>query len=125
MVNNVRERRRLKRTDATSTINRARLSLDDMTKEQIKTTLTRLDNLRLDLKDLDVAIFDQIMREGATEDDSNSEYESCVQYEENIISTIMWLREKLEEFDARSDRNVDRSNHEHERPRSFCFGSRS
>ena len=97
MVNNVRERRRLKRTDATATIGRARQNIDSLNREQIRTIiLTRLDNLRLELKDLDVAIFDKLVAENVTEEISNAEYDNCVHYEENIISTIMLLKDKLE-----------------------------
>ena len=78
VVRNPEERRRLKRIDVNNTLNKAHQNMDSHTKETIKTLLTRLDNLRLDLKDLDSNIFDDRVDNGMNQEDSEAEYQGCV-----------------------------------------------
>ena len=90
------ERRRLKRTDATKTAQTAIHTLNTLSREHVKVHLSRLEILRTDLRDLDAKIFDLKISEGMTKEQSETEYENCVAYEQNIISAIMTLKDHLE-----------------------------
>lgn len=95
-MSNLIERRRLKRTDATRTINRAMHNLDSQTREETKLFISRIDILRNDLRDLDGRIFESKFASGVTEEESDAEYNNCTAYEENMISAMLRLRAKLE-----------------------------
>lgn len=99
----LKEQRRVRRINATKSCEALESkfkTLDFHTKVQY---ITRLECLKSELKELDAKIFHLMIENKSTEEENNTEYERCCEYENRLIQALTALKISTEEARFKSN----------------------
>ena len=87
--------RRLKRADATKTVNRIDNTINALTEGEVFRYLCKLRDLRTKLEELNNKIFEKMFEAKSTASENEDEYDRCTEYDQSLLFTIAALEVKL------------------------------
>ena len=91
----LKECRRLKRPDATKTVNRIDNTINTLTESDVSRYLCKLRDLRTKLEELNNKIFEKMFEAKSTASENEDEYDRCTEYDQSLLFTIAALEAKL------------------------------